>query len=104
MKIKKLILSVFIVIVFCVPNIIAQNLPATPLQNDNSSNLSNQNGAKRKILFIADNQEHMLTGRALKSMSPFNEKWVTSVALRSPLANIGGKLLMAEAVQFGRKQ
>lgn len=57
-----------------------------------------------KMLIIADNQEHLLTGGPLRSFSPLTEKLVTTVGLRSPLANVGGRLLMREALKFGKDQ
>jgi 3',5'-cyclic AMP phosphodiesterase CpdA len=56
------------------------------------------------LLLVADNQEHMVTGTPLKAMSPTTEAMVTSVALRSPLANVGGRALFREALRFGREQ
>lgn len=56
------------------------------------------------MLIIADNQEHNLTGGSLKSFSRLTDRLVTSVGLRSPLANVGGRLLMKEALKFGREQ
>ncbi len=58
----------------------------------------------KKILLIADNQEHLLTGTPLRSMSPITGKWVTSVALRSPLANVGSRHLLGEILEFGRRE
>jgi 3',5'-cyclic AMP phosphodiesterase CpdA len=58
---------------------------------------------QRTVLVIADNQERQLTGAPLASMSPISERVVTSVALRSPLANVGGMLLMQEVIGFGRR-
>jgi Calcineurin-like phosphoesterase len=63
-----------------------------------------QHSDVRKMLIIADNQEHVLTGGPLKSFSPLTERLVTTVGLRSPLANVGGRLLMREALKFGREQ
>ena len=57
-----------------------------------------------RMLIISDNQEHLLTGGPLKSFSPMAERLVTSVGLRSPLANVGGRLLMREAINFGKEQ
>lgn len=63
-----------------------------------------QRPAVWKMLIIADNQEHLLTGGPLKSFSPLTERLVTTVGLRSPLANVGGRLLMREALKFGKEQ
>lgn len=63
-----------------------------------------QNSDVRKMLIIADNQEHLLTGGPLRSFSPLTERLVTTVGLRSPLANVGGRLLMREALKFGKEQ
>lgn len=70
-------------------------------QSDGSGN---ENTKEQKLLIISDNQEHLLTGGKLKSMSSLADKWIASVAVRSPLANVGGRLLMAEALQFGRQE
>lgn len=56
------------------------------------------------LLVLGDNQEHNVLGSPLMSMSPVSEKWLTSVAMRSPLANAGSSLLLREAIRFGRQQ
>lgn len=66
--------------------------------------VSDTEPAGRTMLLIADNQEHNLTGVPLRSLSPLTERYVTSVAMRSPLANVGGRLLMQEFIRFGRQQ
>lgn len=58
----------------------------------------------RTVLIVADNQERQLTGVPLNAMSWRTERYVTSVALRSPLANVGGRLLLRETLRFGREQ
>lgn len=63
-----------------------------------------QNAANERVLFIADNQEHMLLGKPLRSMSWLTENTVTSVAIRSPLANIGGLNLFRSELKFGASQ
>lgn len=60
--------------------------------------------AVARVLVIADNQEHLLTGGPLKSFSRLSDTLVTSVGLRSPLANVGGRLLMGEALRLGRER
>lgn len=75
-----------------------------PVQSASPSALSSQYEPRQKMLLIADNQEHLLTGGPIKSSSGRTDRYVTSVALRSPLANVGGRLLMREALKFGREQ
>jgi len=58
----------------------------------------------RKVLLVADNQEHMLTGASLKSHSWYTDIFITSVGLRSPLANVGGRLLLKDTIRFGLTQ
>ncbi|MEN8179140.1 MAG: metallophosphoesterase [Pseudomonadota bacterium] len=57
-----------------------------------------------RVLFIADNQEHLLLGKPLRSMSWLTENTVTSVAIRSPLANVGGLNLFRSELEFGESQ
>lgn len=65
---------------------------------------SSQGSEVRKMLIIADNQEHLLTGGPLRSFSSRTERLITAVGLRSPLANVGGRLLMREILKFGKEQ
>lgn len=90
MRIRHSILRLVIVLVTCASVTNAQG----PLQRS----------AVTKILIMADNQEHLLTGGSLRSFSPQTERLVTSVGLRSPLANVGGRLLMREVLKFGKDE
>jgi hypothetical protein len=65
---------------------------------------TNAPAAGEKILLISDNQEHMLTGTQPRSMSGWMDYLASSYALRSPLANIGGRSLLKETLQFGNEQ
>lgn len=56
---------------------------------------------QQKVLIISDNQEHLLTGVPLSANSSLSDTIFTSVARRSPLANVGGRLLFREALKFG---
>jgi hypothetical protein len=73
-------------------------------QFPNRSPLPNKSDRGRKLLIIADNQEHLLTGGPLRSMGRMSEKYVASFALRSPLANVGGLQLLKEVLRFGRRE
>lgn len=57
-----------------------------------------------RVLFIADNQEHNMLGGPTKSQSRMSEARISSVAMRSPLANVGGRQLMRAAVEFGIRE
>lgn len=82
---------------------VAEKTPATS-QTAIGLAVRSKDGPGRKLLFIADNQEHLLTGGPIRSMSPLSERYATSVALRSPLANVGGLQLLREALRFGRRE
>lgn len=56
-----------------------------------------------RVLLIADNQEHGLTGGPLKSMGNLAEIRITPVAQRSPLANVGGRFLFRRALAAARE-
>ena len=57
-----------------------------------------------KLLIVADNQEHVLTGTQLFSMGLLSEIFLSSTAMRPPLAHVGGRLVFGEALRFGRRQ
>jgi len=63
-----------------------------------------KNAPHQKLLIIADNQEHLLTGVPLTANSSRTDRIITSVARRSPLANVGGRLLFREAIRFGIRE
>lgn len=65
--------------------------------------VSSKDESEKNLLIIADNQEHALTGVPLKSMGLLSELFITSVALRPPLAYVGGRLLFGEALRFGKE-
>ncbi len=65
---------------------------------------STPDGLAAKLLLLSDNQEHLLTGGYLRSMSNTVDVVVTPVAVRSPLANIGGRALMGEILSFGQRE
>jgi hypothetical protein len=97
MRIISMVNSLVTLILLCACAAQAQE-PSEP------SVISGRGEPQQKLLIIADNQEHLLTGVPLRSMSPLTERYVTSVALRSPLANVGGRLLLREALKFGIKE
>lgn len=66
-----------------------------------TSVISRRGEQQQKLLIIADNQEHLLTGVPLGANSSRSDRIFTSVARRSPLANVGGRLLFREAIKFG---
>lgn len=57
----------------------------------------------RKVILVSDNQENLMTGAPFLPMDGFIDKYVT-VTLRSPLANVGGRLLFREAIKSGRQK
>jgi hypothetical protein len=59
---------------------------------------------RKPVLIVSDNQEHLLTGVPLRAMGSGMDRLVSSVAVRSPLANVGGRLLFREALRFGKAQ
>lgn len=58
----------------------------------------------KKLLIVADNQEHVLTGVQLFSMGLLSEFFLSSTAMRPPLAHVGGRLVLGEALRFGKRQ
>lgn len=58
----------------------------------------------QKLLIVADNQEHVLTGVQLFSMGLLSEVFLSSTAMRPPLAHVGGRLVLGEALRFGKRQ
>ena len=97
MRIVLKINSLVILILLCACNAQAQKPSETSL-------LSTKDKQEKKLLIIADNQEHLLTGVPLRANSSRTDRIITSVARRSPLANVGGRLLFREAIKFGREQ
>lgn len=76
-----------------------------PQSAPNTSGTPEGGGAyepRKPVLIVSDNQEHLLTGAPLRAMGTWMDRLVSSVAVRSPLANVGGRLLFREALRFGR--
>lgn len=76
--------------------------PAATLPSDAPAARPDEPGTK--MLILSDNQEHLLTGVQLKSMGVLSDEIIASVAMRSPLAHVGGRLLFAEALRFGARE
>jgi hypothetical protein len=79
-----------------------ETAPAATLPSDAPAARPDEPGPK--ALILSDNQEHLLTGVQLKSMGVLSDEIIASVAMRSPLAHVGGRLLFAEALRFGRRE
>jgi hypothetical protein len=79
----------------------APTLIAQAQKPSETSVISRRDVPAQKVLIIADNQEHLLTGVTLRANSSRTDRIITSVARRSPLANVGGRLLFREALKFG---
>ena len=69
-----------------------------------SSQSEDPHAAGRLMLIVSDNQEHSMLGTPNRSMSSFSDRFITSVAKRPPLANVGGGSLLSAALRFGKRE
>lgn len=73
-------------------------LPSVP-QRDFTTDAAGKN-----LLIVSDNQEQNMTGVRLRLMGVLSDRILTSVAMRPPLAHVGGRLLLREILQFGKER
>jgi len=74
------------------------------IQLSGSQSAGSKEEEGQKLLIVADNQEHVVTGVQLFSMAFLSEVFISSTALRPPLAHVGGRLLFREALRFGKRE